>query len=190
MVFQVRVYRRLSAATKSDYLSKMKLKAQLAGEDHEVSLDLQADKATARIDGRDYEVEVRPLARGEYLLLHGAAVYKCRVLNKDTARASFEVTLQGQSYDITISDPKRLGRGQAPGLHDHGAAEIISPMPGKVVRVLVKAGARVAAGAGIIVVEAMKMQNEMKAPKAGIVVSINAEAGATVNAGDVLAVIE
>jgi len=63
-------------------------------------------------------------------------------------------------------------------------------MPGKVVRVLVAAGTTVEAGAGIIVVEAMKMQNEMKAPKAGVVVSVNAEAGATVNAGDVLAVID
>ncbi|MEP6717528.1 MAG: biotin/lipoyl-containing protein [bacterium] len=168
----------------------MKLKAKVSGEDHEVSLNLHANKATAEIDGRGYEVEVRPLARGEYLLLHGTSVYKCRVLSKDTARASFEVNLQGHSYDITISDPRRLGRGQAGGLHDHGAAEIISPMPGKVVRVLVKAGAKVAAGAGIIVVEAMKMQNEMKAPKAGVVFLINAEEGATVNAGDVLAVIE
>jgi biotin carboxyl carrier protein len=63
-------------------------------------------------------------------------------------------------------------------------------MPGKIVRVLAEAGETVAAGAGIIVVEAMKMQNEMKAPKAGMVVSINAAEGATVNAGDVLAVIE
>jgi biotin carboxyl carrier protein len=63
-------------------------------------------------------------------------------------------------------------------------------MPGKVVRVLVTAGANVEAGAGIIVVEAMKMQNEMKAPKAGVVLSINAAEGATVKAGDVLAVVE
>ena len=63
-------------------------------------------------------------------------------------------------------------------------------MPGKIVRVLVEAGAQVEAGAGVVVVEAMKMQNEMKAPKAGTVVSIDVQEGATVNAGDVLAVIE
>jgi len=71
-----------------------------------------------------------------------------------------------------------------------GAAEIVSPMPGKIVRVLVEVGTQVETGTGIVVVEAMKMQNEMKSPKAGVVVSINAETGATVNAGDVLAVIE
>ena len=63
-------------------------------------------------------------------------------------------------------------------------------MPGKVVRLLVEVGAQVEAGAGIVVVEAMKMQNEMKAPKAGVVISLNATPGATVNAGDVLAEIE
>jgi biotin carboxyl carrier protein len=168
----------------------MKLKAQLYGDDHEVSLSLGEGLAIAQIDGRDYELEVRALGRGEYLLLQGSSVYKCRVEAKESARNSFEVTLQGHSYQITVRDPKRLRRGQSAGGHDHGSAEIVSPMPGKVVRVLVENGALVEAGTGIIVVEAMKMQNEMKAPKAGVVVSINAEDGATVNAGDVLAVIE
>jgi len=166
----------------------MKLKAHLSGKEHEVSLSLDGELAAAEIDGRDYELEVRTSGHGEYLLLRDTAVYKCRVRNKDSE--SFEVTLGGQSLEITVTDPKRLRRGQSAAGHDHGSAEIVSAMPGKVVRVLVEAGAKVEAGAGIIVVEAMKMQNEMKAPKAGVVVSINAEAGATVNAGDVLAVIE
>jgi biotin carboxyl carrier protein len=168
----------------------MKLKAQLAGDDYEVQLNLDKGLATAQIDGQDHELEVRELGCGEYLLLQGSSVYKCRVEGKASARNSFEVTLQGHSYQITITDPKRLRRGHVAAGHDHGSAEIVSPMPGKVVRVLVESGALVEAGAGIIVVEAMKMQNEMKAPKAGVVVAINAEAGATVNAGDVLVVIE
>jgi biotin carboxyl carrier protein len=63
-------------------------------------------------------------------------------------------------------------------------------MPGKVVRVHVESGASVEKGAGVVVVEAMKMQNELKAPRAGVVVSLNVKAGDTVNAGDVLAVLE
>jgi biotin carboxyl carrier protein len=168
----------------------MKLKAQLSSEEYKVSLSLNGELAAAEIDGRDYVLEVRALSRDEYLLLHGSSVYKCRVGNKANERDFFAVTLAGHSYDITIIDPKRLRSARSAAGHDHGSAEIVSPMPGKVVRVLVEAGASVEAGAGIIVVEAMKMQNEMKAPKAGVVVSINAEAGATVNAGDVLAVIE
>jgi biotin carboxyl carrier protein len=168
----------------------MKLKAQLSGQQHEVSLSCTGGIATAEIDGRHYEVEVRELTGGRYLLIVGSNVYKCRVDTKRDARNSYEVVVRGKAYDISVVDPKRLRSAQSSGAHDHGVAEIVSPMPGKIVRILVEAGARVEAGAGIVVVEAMKMQNEMKAPKAGVVVSINAEAGATVNAGDVLAVIE
>jgi biotin carboxyl carrier protein len=63
-------------------------------------------------------------------------------------------------------------------------------MPGKLVRVLVSVGDRVAAGAGLAVVEAMKMQNEMKSPLDGKVTQVLAEAGATVNASQVLVVVE
>ena len=63
-------------------------------------------------------------------------------------------------------------------------------MPGKVVRLYIETGDAVEKGDGIVVVEAMKMQNEMKSPRAGVVVSINVKPGDTVNAGDVLAVVE
>ena len=171
----------------------MKLKAQLSGTDHEVSLNLASGAAVVEVDGRRLTLEVRQLARGEYLLICGSHVFKCRVDRKrDPGHPgeTFEVVLRGQRVDVSIIDPKRLRSAQSSGAHQPGAAEIISPMPGKIVRVLVEAGAHVKAGAGVVVVEAMKMQNEMKAPKAGVVVSIRTEEGATVNAGDVLAVIE
>jgi biotin carboxyl carrier protein len=69
-------------------------------------------------------------------------------------------------------------------------AEIVAQMPGKVVRVHVEVGASVEKGAGVLVVEAMKMQNEMKSPRAGVILSVNVKPGDTVNAGDVLAVLE
>jgi biotin carboxyl carrier protein len=123
------------------------------------------------------------------LLIDGAKVYRCRVSSKRNS-GEFEVSVRGRGYHITVIDPKRLRSAQNVAGHGHGVAEIVSPMPGKVVRVLIEAGASVDVGAGIMVVEAMKMQNELKSPKKGLVASINAEAGATVNAGDVLAVIE
>jgi biotin carboxyl carrier protein len=168
----------------------MKLKAELEGNDHEIALSVADGSATAEIDGRRYQLEVRELSKGVYLLINGTKVFRCRVEPKRDSRTSFEVVLHGRAFDLTIIDPKRLRSGQTSGAHGHGAAEIVSPMPGKVVRMLVEVGQHVEAGAGIVVVEAMKMQNEMKSPKAGVVISINAEAGATVNAGDVLAVIE
>jgi len=93
-------------------------------------------------------------------------------------------------YEVTLTDPKHLrGAGAAHG-HEAGRAQVVAPMPGKVVRVLVERGQQVEAGQGVVVVEAMKMQNEMKSPKTGTVAELRAEPGATVNAGDVLAVIE
>jgi biotin carboxyl carrier protein len=170
----------------------MKLKAQLSGIDHDLTLDLSSDVVAAEVDGRRYDIEVRELARGEYLIVNAASVYKCRVEQKrePAAAESLEIVLRGYNYEVKIIDPKRLRSGQSSAAQHTGAAEIVSPMPGKIVRLLVAEGARVEAGAGVIVVEAMKMQNEMKAPKAGAIVSINAQEGATVNAGDVLAVIE
>jgi biotin carboxyl carrier protein len=168
----------------------MKYKAQLPTSEHAISLTINDSCANADIDGRHYEIELPEPSGNEYLLINASDVYRCQVEGKYHSNNSFAVVLRGVSYDITIIDPKRLRSARSSAAHDHGAAKIVSPMPGKVVRVLVKVGAKVAAGAGIIVVEAMKMQNEMKAPKAGVVASINAEAGATVNAGDVLAVIE
>jgi acetyl/propionyl-CoA carboxylase alpha subunit len=171
----------------------MKLKAQLSGKEHEVSLSLAADTVDVAVDDRRYDLQVHELASGEYLLINGSNIYKCRVSGHSgslTAGQSFSVVLRGRTYEVALVDPKRLRSGQSAGTHHAGAAEIVSPMPGKIVRVLVLPGDKVEAGAGIIVVEAMKMQNEMKAPKAGVVISINAEQGATVNAGDVLAVVE
>jgi biotin carboxyl carrier protein len=171
----------------------MKLKAELSGKEHQISLSRASERVAADVDGRPYELQVRELASGEYLLVDGSKVYKCRVeRHRDSLNAggSFAVVLRGRNYEVALVDPKRLRSGQSSAAHHTGAAEIVSPMPGKIVRVLVSAGTTVAAGAGVIVVEAMKMQNEMKAPKAGVVVSINAQEGATVNAGDVLAVIE
>jgi len=63
-------------------------------------------------------------------------------------------------------------------------------MPGKVVRVLTEAGRQIKAGEGILIVEAMKMQNEVKSPKSGRIVEINLREGQTINAGEVLVVIE
>jgi biotin carboxyl carrier protein len=168
----------------------MKLKAELAGQDHELILHRDGASVSAQVDGRHYSLEMQGSATGEYLLLEGTRVYNCGVENRPNQLETYVVHVGARSYEIQITDPKRLSRSQSTGAHHHGSAEIVASMPGKVVRVMVEVGAQVEASAGIVVVEAMKMQNEMKAPKAGVVVSINMEEGATVNAGDVLAVIE
>jgi biotin carboxyl carrier protein len=168
----------------------MKLTAKIAGEQHKLDIKRDGSRVIAEIDGRRYEVEARITQAGVYLLLAEGHVYECRVAHPEAKRESLEATVGQHAYAVTLADPKRFRDAQSSGSQTNGTAQIVAPMPGKVVRVLAEVGALVEAGAGIIVVEAMKMQNEMKSPKAGKVTAINVAAGATVNAGDVLAVVE
>jgi len=168
----------------------MKLTAEIAGEKHELVIEHDGTRVLARIDERHYELEARASQPGVYLLLSEGFVYDCRVHHPGAKRETAEVTVGNHAYTVNLADPKRLRGGQSAGTPLDGTAQIVAPMPGKVVRVLVEAGAEVEAGAGLVVVEAMKMQNEMKSPKAGKVSSVNVTTGATVNAGDVLVVVE
>jgi biotin carboxyl carrier protein len=164
----------------------MKLKAQLGGNEHSLSIRIEGQKIIAEVDGRVHQAEIRERNGDRYVLMEGSRVFDCRVESKQT----FIVHLRQQEYSIGIIDPKRLSRTQTGRGHDHGLVEIVAPMPGKVVRVLVSEGADVTSGSGVLVVEAMKMQNELKTPKTGKVIAMKAQPGATVNAGEVLAVIE
>lgn len=168
----------------------MKLKAVVADREEELRLKLKDGKVAAEIGGRLYKLQVREIEADSYLFFHNTEVHECRVSARVAAKDAFDVTVGGRSYAVTIVDPKRLRSAQNSDRHHHGVAEILAPMPGKVVRVQIEAGATVEKGAGVVVVEAMKMQNEMKSPRAGVVVSINVKAGDTVNAGDLLAVVE
>jgi acetyl/propionyl-CoA carboxylase alpha subunit len=102
---------------------------------------------------------------------------------------SGEISVNGRVFRVGLFDPREL-RARRSAADGSGPQAIAAPMPGRVIRVLVQTGQEVAAGEGLIVVEAMKMQNEMKAPRAGRVASVKAETGATVSAGDILMVIE
>lgn len=166
----------------------MKLEALIGEREQELLITIKNGRVSAEVGGRVYELQFREPQPDSYLFFLGTEVHACRVNVK--TKETFEASIRGRSYAVKIVDPRRLRSGQNSDRHHHGAAEIRAPMPGKVVRVQVEAGAEVEKGAGVVVVEAMKMQNEMKAPRAGVVVSINVKPGDTVNAGDVLAVID
>jgi biotin carboxyl carrier protein len=100
-----------------------------------------------------------------------------------------EFSVNGRVFGVEVFDPRSMHARQAAGAAE-GRQAVAAPMPGRVIRVLVEAGQTVEAGQGLIVVEAMKMQNEMKSPKAGRVIEVKARDGATVAAGDILVVIE
>ena len=168
----------------------MKLQAIIAGLKFAVDVRRQGEGVIATIDGRAYELEAQQSGSSIVLRTADGKIFDCRVEGNAISGETVDVFVGPRQYAVTLTDPKRLRSTGAAGSHADGAARMIAAMPGKVVCVMVEQGATVEAGAGIFVVEAMKMQNEMKAPKSGVVITLNATVGATVNGGDVLAVID
>ncbi len=146
----------------------------------------------ALVDGNETAVdpsaaaELRQVEPGVYHLLDGDRSIEVRVVR---GTGQYLVEVEGRSFSVELFDP-RDRRDRSGGAGGHGRRSVAAPMPGRVVRVLVCVGDAVEAGQGLLVVEAMKMQNEMKSPKAGRVISVGAGVGDTVGAGDVLVVVE
>jgi biotin carboxyl carrier protein len=168
----------------------MKLIAELNDEKHEIALRQTGENLTAEIDGRVYELEAREVEPNVYLLKHENKIYQIFVSPNQNPQEPFSVATGINNFEIKIYDPRRLRSAAGAGGVADGIAEIKTAMPGKIVRILVEAGAEIKKGEGVIIVEAMKMQNEMKSPKDGTVKEIRFAEGATVNAGDILAIIE
>jgi len=167
----------------------MKLHAVVADYQTDIQIRDDGGRIFAELGGHAYELEAHESADG-FLLTYEGSVFNCRVEGRAKSSKLIEIIVGTTQFAVELTDPKRLSSAASASAHGDDAARIIAPMPGKVVRVMVEAGAEVAAGDGIIVVEAMKMQNEIKAPKAGTVIALNIQTGATVNGGDVLAIIE
>jgi biotin carboxyl carrier protein len=129
------------------------------------------------------DFEVQALEPGSYWVRLGEKSFRA------TLGGSRSVTVNGRSIAIDVFDPRDL-RAAGRGGSTQGRQEVQAPMPGKVVRVLVDVGDTVEEGQGVVVVEAMKMQNEMKSPKSGTVAEVRTRPDATVSAGEVLIVVE
>lgn len=168
----------------------MKLKAEIGEEKHEVEVKRDGKTVFAVVDDRKYELEVSEPEPGVFLFKNEGRVTEIFVSPQADPAAPVQVQTKGRSFDIKLIDPKRLRGSGAGSEHGEGAAEIRTAMPGKVVRLLLDVGSEVNKGDGVVVVEAMKMQNELKAPRGGTVKEIKVPEGATVAAGDVLVVIE
>ena len=168
----------------------MKLQAAVDGENHEIEITYDGGRLLARVDQRVYDLEASEPEPTVYLLKHEGRVFEVFVSPQKTTNSPFAARIGSAEIEIAISDPKRL-RGTTAGADAvDGKAEIRTAMPGKVVRILVASGAEVQKGDGVIVVEAMKMQNEMKSPKDGVVTAVRVKEGDNVGAGDVLLVVE
>ncbi len=106
------------------------------------------------------------------------------------AKDTCQVLVNGKPFEVVLRDPKRHRKGSGFAEDSAGPMSVSTPMPGKVVKLLVQLGTAVQEGQGVVVVEAMKMQNELKAPKSGVVEKILVEENQPVNAGESLLIVK
>lgn len=155
---------------------------------HQVELT-RGDKAwVCKVDGQEIEVDAELTARDVLSVLVGGKAYE--VKRERSLQGELHMVIGSARYAVDVQDPRSLRTRRAVAGAESGPQRIKAPMPGKIVRVLVAEHDQVKAGQGVIVMEAMKMQNEMKSPKDGRVQKILTAEGSAVNAGDALAIIE
>jgi biotin carboxyl carrier protein len=153
---------------------------------HRVELDRIENGWSCRLDGREIPVDA-VLARADVLSLRlGDRAFEVKY---ERVGSETHFWVGSERFAVEVRDPRSL-RGRLRASDEQGPKKLTAPMPGKVVRILVAQGAEIEAGAGVVVVEAMKMQNEVKSPKKGVIQKISVNVGAAVNAGDVLAIVE
>lgn len=165
----------------------MKYEIEAEGQTFIVELECENRPGVATINGCPVQFELSEPEPGVYTLLLGNRVVEVRIVGNPT-QAAVEAILGGQKIPIRVIDPNRRRR---PGmLTVTGKIELSATMPGRVVRWLCQPGDTLSEGQGVVVLEAMKMQNEVRSPKAGTVTELRVKPGQTVEAGAVLAVIE
>ena len=167
-------------------VARLILWMELAGKKVKVELPataLAGALCECTVDGRVLLADARILQAGVMSLLVEGRQYRC-VLDGNA------VVMDGRRYEFAMYDPRSLAGRLGAGSGADGPRSVKAPMPGRVVRVLAVVGDEVAEQQGVVVIEAMKMQNELKSPKAGRVAKVSVDVGDTVGSGDVLVVVE
>jgi biotin carboxyl carrier protein len=166
----------------------MKFAIKISDKTRAIELQRNSDRWQVWLDGEALDADAVEIAPNVFSVLLNGESFEVR-----TAPASEgQLTLQTRHHEFTaeVINP-RAWRGRHHGaVQAEGRQQILAPMPGKVVRLLVQVGDQVEAGQGLLVVEAMKMQNEVRSPKTGTVERLMAKEGQPVNAGEVLAWID
>jgi biotin carboxyl carrier protein len=140
-----------------------------------------------KLDGRELPLDVVSAQDGMLSLLLQGKSYEVK---QETVGAESNVVVGQERFSASVRDPRSYRSRRRSGASEQGVMKIKAPMPGKVVRILAPAGTQVEIGQSVVVIEAMKMQNELKAPKTGVVKKISVAEGAAVEAGQALAEVE
>ncbi len=162
----------------------MRLTVSVNGSSYE--LEIEAVKSVLRclLDDREVPVDVAQVAADRLSILLNGRSY-------DVIRGSDGTITVGENrYLVSVTDPRswRSRRQSAAGAL--GPQKLTASMPGKVIRVLTASGSKILAGEGLVVIEALKTQNEVRSPRDGTVSAILVREGSNVNAGEVLAIVE
>jgi biotin carboxyl carrier protein len=160
--------------------------ATVDGKDFLLDID---GSGVVTVDGRGFAVDLRPIDDEHlYSLILDNESFELFVERREGV---YYVLLEGDQYAVDVEDArlKQLRAMGDEGSEEDGAAVVVAPMPGLVVRVLVEPGQAVAEDQGLLILEAMKMENEIRTPRAGVVKVLNISDGQTVNPGETLAVV-
>ena len=161
----------------------MKYEILINGATRRVEFD--KSRMTAVIDGRKIVADAAMVSAGVYSILLGGRSFEVTI---ETRAKDVLVRTAGREFQVEILDPRSWRQGRGGKVELEGRQQLTAPMPGKIVRVLAVPGQTVETGQGLLVIEAMKMQNEIRSPKSGTVEQLARE-GQTVNAGEILAIV-
>jgi biotin carboxyl carrier protein len=151
---------------------------------HRLELKRSEDGWLCRLDGREISVDAEHVDPQTLSILIGGKSFEVRREPGD------KIFIHGKRHEVSVDDPRSWRGRKRAGAGTEGPQKLTASMPGKIVRVLAAEGEKISAGQGIAVVEAMKMQNEIKSPKEGTLKKLLAKPGMNVNAGEVLAIVE
>jgi biotin carboxyl carrier protein len=140
------------------------------------------------VDGNEFLVDGKKTGRTNYSLIVDNRSFEIEV---DNAEDEYRVLVDGRNYHVSLVDERRVrvGGGQS-DFQLQGRQKVSVPMPGKVIAVLISEGDSVERGQGLVIVEAMKMENEVRSPIAGVVKEIKVKPGDAVEGGAVLVIVE
>lgn len=161
----------------------MRLDIRINGAKRRVEFDLARREVV--IDGRKVVADAVEIAPAVLSILLDGRSFEVTV---EQSGDGLTLRTAGREFQMEIADPRSWRGGRAGSIELEGRQEVAAPMPGKIVRVLVTPGERVEAGQGLLVIEAMKMQNEIRSPKSGTIERLARE-GSTVKSGEILAVV-
>jgi biotin carboxyl carrier protein len=166
----------------------MKYEVLIDGHSHQVELERTEKGYACHVDGEAFALDVAMTDRDVLSVIHEGRNYEAK--REYSLMGETHIIVGSERFAAEVRDPRSLRSRRASVGAEAGPAKILAPMPGKVVRLIAAEGDEVEVGQGLVVVEAMKMQNEIKAPKKGKVTKIAVREASAVNAGDLLVIVE